>query len=122
MPQPYERRKPETTLLHRVVRENLLTLLDLAKEDGGEGLPRYVEQEFRKYINCGILACGFARAHCKQCGADILVAFSCKGRGICPSCGARRMANTGAHLVDHVLPDAPLRQWVKDKKRKGVYE
>jgi hypothetical protein len=112
VPGSYERRRPETTLLHRVVREHLLTLLALTKEDGAEGLPRYVEQEFRKYINCGILACGFARARCKRCGADILVAFSCKGRGICPGCGARRMANAGAHLVDHVLPDVPIRQWV----------
>jgi len=39
------------------------------------------------------------------------VAFSCKGR-ICPSCNARRMAETAAHLVDHVFPPLPVRQWV----------
>src|SRR5438093_1366740 len=37
---------------------------------------------------------------------------SCKSRGICPSCGGRRMADTAAHLVDHVIPDVPVRQWV----------
>jgi len=33
---------------------------------------------------------------------DLFVAFSCKGRGLCPSCNARGMAETAAHLVDHV--------------------
>lgn len=38
----------------------------------------------------GILAHGFARARCDECGHDFLIAFSCKGRGICPSCNTRR--------------------------------
>ncbi|MEX0891400.1 MAG: transposase, partial [Gemmatimonadota bacterium] len=38
--------------------------------------------------------------------------FSCKGRGACPSCGARRMVEVAAHLSDAVLPPVPLRQWV----------
>jgi hypothetical protein len=42
----------------------------------------------------------------------MLVAFSCKQRGACPSCAGRRMANTAAHLVDRVLPDVPVRQYV----------
>jgi hypothetical protein len=41
-----------------------------------------------------------------------LVAFSCKGRGFCPRYGGQRMAERAAHLVDHVLPDIPVRQWV----------
>ncbi|MBU1512379.1 transposase, partial [Myxococcota bacterium] len=40
-----------------------------------------------------------------------LVAFSCKGR-LCPSCWAKRAADTAAHLVDRVLPEATYRQWV----------
>ena len=39
------------------------------------------------------------------------MAFSCKGR-VCPSCWARRTAETAADLVDRVLPVAPYRQWV----------
>ena len=42
-------------------------------------------------------------------GIEKRVAFSCKRRGLCPSCGARRMADTAAHLVEHVLPVAPHR-------------
>jgi hypothetical protein len=40
------------------------------------------------------------------------VAFSCKRRGFCLGCVARRMAETAAHLVDHVIPRVPVRQWV----------
>jgi Transposase zinc-binding domain len=42
--------------------------------------------------------------------AEKLVAFSCKKRGFCPSCGGRRMAETAALLSDEVLPERPLRQ------------
>jgi hypothetical protein len=37
---------------------------------------------------------------------------SAEGRGFCPSCMGRRMAETAANLVDHVLPRVPLRQFV----------
>jgi len=37
---------------------------------------------------------------------------ACKGRGVCPSCNGRRMAQTAAHLVDHVIPPVAVRQWV----------
>ncbi len=72
----------------------------------------FVEQAFRKYLACGIFAHGFARARCDDCGHDFFVAFSCKGRGVCPSCNTRRMAETAAHLADHVFPRLAVRQWV----------
>jgi len=71
-----------------------------------------VRQAFLKYLACGIFAHGFARARCGDCGHDYFVAFSCKGRGVCPSCNARRMVETAAHLCDHVFPRLPVRQWV----------
>jgi len=33
-------------------------------------------------------------------------------RGFYPSCGARRMAESSALLVDEVFPHQPVRQWV----------
>jgi hypothetical protein len=48
----------------------------------------------------------------KCCGGDYLVAFSCKGRGVCPSCNTRRMAEVAAHLCDHVFHGLPVRQWM----------
>ena len=40
---------------------------------------------------------------------DLSRPVSCKGRGVCPSCNARRMVEVAAHLSDHVLPP---RQWM----------
>ncbi len=107
----YERRRPEETDLHTVVREQLESFLARAGE-GDHPVPHFVEQELRAYLRCGILAHGFLRIHCDACRLDRLVPFSCKRRGFCPSCGGRRMADTAAHLVDCVLPEVPIRQWV----------
>ena len=52
------------------------------------------------------------RLRCDTCYAERLLGFSCKHRGFCPSCGARRMAESAALLVDEILPHRPMRQWV----------
>ncbi|MBN2527263.1 MAG: transposase zinc-binding domain-containing protein [Deltaproteobacteria bacterium] len=50
---------------------------------------------------------------CNDCGKSQVVGFSCKGRGFCPSCTGRRMADTSARLVDDTFPEnVPVRQWV----------
>jgi uncharacterized protein (DUF983 family) len=71
-----------------------------------------VNDEFDAFLECGILAHGVLRPRCGDCGHGKLVAFSCKRRGLCLSCGARRMAQTAAHPGDHVIPHVPVRQWV----------
>jgi len=79
-------------VLYQVVREYLETFqVQSASLRDGEGLPRFVVEEFRAYLRCGWLAGGFARFRCAACGTDRLVAFSCKGRGFCPSCGPSTM-------------------------------
>jgi hypothetical protein len=75
------------------------------------GLPDYVVREFEDCLESGRLEHGFLRVQCESCHHGKLVAFSCKRRGFCPSCGARRMADSAAHLVDEVLPKKPIRQW-----------
>lgn len=98
--------------------EHYETWLDLASvgqfdDQGDYRTPKpYVRKAFAKYLQCGIFAHGFARARCDDCGHDYFVAFSCKGRGICPSCTTRRMVETAAHLCGHVFPRLPVRQWV----------
>ena len=98
-------------MLYRVLAGGLETFLARAAQRE-RPVPRFVARELRRFLECGIPAHGFVRVHCDDCGRDRLVAFSCKGRGVCPSCGGRRMADTAAHLVDRVLPHAPVRQWV----------
>jgi len=110
-PPGYTPRRPRDGLLYAVLQEHLETFLARARARH-RIVPRFVERELRGYLQCGILAHGFLRVHCDACGHDRLVPFSCKGRGFCPSCGGRRMADTAAHLVDRVLPEAPVRQWV----------
>jgi len=107
----YGPRHAEATLLHRVVAEELDGFLAEAMERG-HPLPRFVESTFRDFLDCGIEEHGFLRVHCDECGRDRVVAFSCKRRGVCNSCGGRRMAETAAHLVDRVLPEVAMRQWV----------
>jgi len=113
-PPTYRPRRPTATPLYQVVQHHLETFLAQAADSDptGGGLPTWVEKDFRAYLRCGILAHGFARARCEDCGHERLIAFSCKGRGLCPSCNTRRMAELAAHLTDHVLPHLPVRQWV----------
>ena len=106
----YRPRAAEHTVLHRIVRAHLATFLAAAERAGG--VPPFVEREFRQFLGCGVWARGFARFRCETCHAERLVPFSCKARAVCPSCGGRRMAERAAHLVDHVLPAVPVRQWV----------
>src|ERR1019366_5335590 len=107
----YERRRPQGATLYEVVRDNVETLY-AAMEDSGRTLPAFVRKELDGYLDCGLLCRGFAHLVCQGCDERRLVAFSCKGRGFCPSCMGRRMAQTAANLMVSVLPKAPLRQWV----------
>ena len=108
----YRPRRPTETVLFAVVRDHMETFLAHARETYDAPLPRYVERELRGYLRYGVFAHGFVRCHCDECGHDLLVAYSCKARAICPSCAGRRMANVAAHLVDRVIPPVPARQWV----------
>ena len=107
----YQRREPEKEVLYQAIAENLETFLERLRIEGHE-LPKYVVEEFYRYLDCGILARGFARCACEACGKSFAVPFSCKGRSFCSSCMGRRMADTAAHLVDNVFPQVPVRQWV----------
>src|SRR5215470_16894228 len=109
----YAPRDPSGTVLYHVIAEHLETFLaSLADDPEATGLPVYVQREFYDYLRCGILAHGFLRLGCDTCKHELLVPFSCKRRGFCPSCAGRRMAQMAAHLVEQVLPWVPTRQWV----------
>jgi ribosomal protein S27E len=51
---------------------------------------------------------GFVRVKCNGCRHEHLVDFSCKRRGFCPSCGARRYLHVPRSRPEHGgLLDAP---------------
>jgi hypothetical protein len=53
----YQRHEPEKTLLHKVVREQLEDFL--ARSSSREQpAPRFIEQELRAFLRCGVLAHG----------------------------------------------------------------
>jgi ribosomal protein S27E len=114
LPKRYRPRRPQATAYYGAIAEHLETMLATARARSahGFGLPRHVEASFRRYLDCGIIERGFARVVCPSCHHEVLVPFSCKTRGLCPSCDGRRMADGAAHLVDRVLPAcAAVRQW-----------
>jgi hypothetical protein len=76
------------------------------------GLPKFIEDAAEGYLRCGILGHGFVYAKCDRCQQSLMVAFSCKQRGLCNSCDGKRMTSEAAHLVDEVIPAVPVRQWV----------
>jgi hypothetical protein len=113
--QHYQRRQPEKSELYRIVshgRERLpLVWEDRFQKDYGV-LRQEVLDTFDAYLNCGLLCHGAARVYCDCCQHSFLVAFSCKKRGVCPSCSAKRAVNFAEHLYSNVLEQAPHRHIV----------
>ncbi len=71
----------------KVVADHLeIFLASLDADPDAKGLPAYVQREFYDYLQCGILAHGFLRLGCDTCQKELLLPFSCKRRGFCPSC------------------------------------
>jgi hypothetical protein len=71
-----------------------------------------VDEVVEGYLACGLWQGGFARVRCRRCPEEFLVAFSCKRRGLCPSCGAKRATELAAFLQDEVVEQVGHAQWV----------
>jgi len=109
----YKPRNPEDSLLHKIFWENLETFLDKVNQTpDSNGLPSFVIKEPKKFSDCSDFKKGLALFKCSDCGKEKAVAFSCKTRGFCPSCGGKRMTMLAAHLTDNVIASVPMRQWV----------
>ena len=107
----YQRRRPELTPCYPIFAEELDKFL-ADRQTEGRPVPDYLAEEFEAYLKCGIFSHGFMRLQCESCQKEKIVAFSCKKRGFCPSCCAKRMAEAATHLTEHVLPMAPYRQFM----------
>ena len=112
---PYRRRRPEKTELYRIVyqeRDNLERVWEDRFQPEYGCLREAVTDTLDRYLNCGILAHGYARAECQKCSHSIVIAFSCKKRGVCPSCAAKRAVIFAEHLHKEILPPVPKRHIV----------
>lgn len=123
----YSARYPEESALYRIVfhyrqqfeysREELFsTRYGVLRDE--------VLQAFDRYLDCGILKHGCALACCEnaQCNHSMLIAFSCKHRGACPSCQAKRTVIFAENLHENVLLHHPHRHAVFSiPKRLHIY-
>ena len=113
--QHYRRRSPEASPLYQIVYHSRD---DLQFQWGARFQHQYgclrdeVLKTFDEYLNCGILAHGAARVYCDGCKHSLLIAFSCKRRGVCPSCGAKRAVKFAEHIYSAVIEDVPHRHTV----------
>lgn len=111
----YRPRHPERTVLYRV----LFHYFDrfLAEYEGrfekeyGFFRP-IIKDVVERYLDCGNPRCGFARIRCPDCGEERLLMFSCRTRGFCPSCHAKRLEEWGEWMREALLLDVPHRQVV----------
>jgi len=71
-----------------------------------------VKEVVERYFECGNPRCGFARIRCPDCGEERLLMFSCRARGFCPSCHAKRLEEWGEWMQGELLLDVPHRQVV----------
>lgn len=56
----YQPRQPEKTALFDVIKKHYVT----RQKNSKDLAPTCIDKEFRNYLECGILAKGFACAHC----------------------------------------------------------
>jgi hypothetical protein len=108
-PSLYRPRYPERTPLWKLFDEHYLDFTRVHEErfeheDGP--LRTVVTETVTAFLDCGVLRAGFARVCCPECHAEYLLAFSCKGRGLCPSCQAKRAELFAEKLREEIL--APL--------------
>lgn len=104
----YQPRRYDTPLYRLVLDhwEKFVSVYDDAFATRYDELRPVVEETYRKYLDCGILAHGFLRVRCSRCRYEIQVPWSCK-RGMCPSCSQRRALEFGEFIDREVLEPVP---------------
>lgn len=113
-PKRYRARNAQASPLYRIVQDHLEEYLVRPRDpsDRRPGPNPLIEKSLRSFLECGIHRFGVIRYRCKECGNDLFVAYSCKRRGVCPSCDSKRAVVSVARATDELLPDAGYRQWV----------
>jgi len=82
-PAAYRARSPRATSLYRLFE----THIDEVRGQWEERFERrfgfwrgFVDEQIRRYLDCGLFENGFARIRCPDCAEEYLLAFSCKTR------------------------------------------
>ena len=111
----YRQRHPERTIFYRVMfhyfEEFVSEYENRFEREYGYFRP-VIKEVVEKYLDCGNPKCGFARIRCPDCGTERLLTFSCKVRGFCPSCQAKRLEEWGEWMRESLVLDVPHRQVV----------
>jgi hypothetical protein len=111
----YRRRQPEKSVLYRALAqhfESFLLRYEQRFEKSFGYLRAIVRDTVYRFLDCGILESGFARARCKACGYEFVVGLSCKARCLCPSCHKKRELLWAHWAGEQLLEDVPHRQVV----------
>jgi len=111
----YRRRHPERTVLYRVLFHHFEEFLSEYENRFQKSFGYFrpiIQKVVEKYLDCGNPSCGFARIKCQQCSKEYLLTFSCKVRGFCPSCHAKRLEEWGEWMREKLILDVPHRQVV----------
>jgi ribosomal protein S27E len=90
----YHPRHPERTVLYRVLFhhfDRFLTEYESRFEKEYGYFRPIVKEVVEKYLDCGNPRSGFARIRCPDCREERFVMLSCRTRGFCPSCHAKRL-------------------------------
>jgi hypothetical protein len=117
--QPGYRPRSPTNPLKQVVGdyyEELLKIYDARFASTYGALHPRLKDLFEEFLRCGDPHFGFLRLRClnPDCPekGERIVPFSCKGRGLCPSCGMKRAIAWAERMVEEVLPDVSYVQLV----------
>ena len=106
----YHPRRFANSPLYRLLQDHWEVFLSVYEDQFQQqqgALRSVVERVVPRYLDCGNPMNGFARIRCPDCGHERLLAFSCKCRGFCPSCQARRAEEWALWLIDHHLERVP---------------
>jgi len=110
----YRPRNSSDTPLSRLMRDHLEPFLasyeQRHREHHGYLRPE-VRRSLEELITCGDPHFGVARVRCLECGDETFVPLSCRLRGTCSSCHAKRQLIFGEYVLEEVLPDVACRQW-----------